>query len=429
MELDALAARLAAARVRYQTGGFEAALTEARAITTAARALQYRPFAAEAGLLQGQLEHRMNQIDAAIATLETAVWAAEAGRNDEVAARGWVLLVFLVGYEHNDPVRAQEFAQRTSAAIARLGGNNDIEASLEQALGAIAANQNKLAEAVTHFQKAIPLLEKQFGADHPNVAGVRENLATALLMQGDARGAVLAMQEVLAMREKKLEANHPLIGRARLYLGNARLELGEYALAEQELRAALAILERNLPPTHPEIADLHASLARAVDKLGKRDEALGLGKKATELAEAAYGAEHASFATQLLAFGNQLAAAGREREANDAFTRAEAIYTKASTPADVARVWVARAKLAQHRRPTDAIALLERALPILSTAEGAHEAAAQAMSRLATIYLDRRQPARALAVLARPLDRDKLALETTAELDLVSARVASEAAR
>jgi hypothetical protein len=51
------------------------------------------------------------------------------------------------------------------------------------------------------------------------------------------------------------------------------------------------------------------------------------------------------------------------------------------------------------------------------------------MSRLATIYLDRRQPARALAVLARPLDRDKLALETTAELDLVSARAASEAAR
>ena len=400
-QLDALAARLAAARVRYQTGAYEGALGEARTIAVAARQLGYRPFEADAGLLQGQLEHRLNQLDAAIVTLQAAVWAAEAGRNDEAAARGWVLLVFLVGYERRDFAKAQELAQRTSAAIARLGGNADIEASLEQSLGAIAATEGKLYESIVHFRKAIPLLEKQFGPAHPNVAGARENLATALLQQGDARGAVELMMQVLAIRERTLAAGHHLIGRALQNLGSARDQLDEHAAAEADLRRALAISKASLAPEHPEIVELHTMLARVLSNAGKSAEAVAIGRTGLTLAEAAYGADSAQLAMHLLSAADVLGDAGKLAEADALLARAESRFAdpKLDARGDLARTWLARGDLQLRRhRWREAIAYYERALPILG---GASESRIHALTHLGIAQLRRNRPEPARVVLER----------------------------
>jgi tetratricopeptide (TPR) repeat protein len=402
-QLDELAARLATARVRYQTGGYEAALAETRPINVAAQKLGYRPFEADAGLLQGQLEHRLNQLDAAIATVQSAVWAAEAGRNDEVAARGWVLLVFLVGYERRDHARAQELAQRTSAAIARLGGNADIEASLEQSLGAIAATQGRLEESIRHFRNAIPLLERQFGPEHPNVAGARENLATALLEQGDAHAAVELMRQVLAVREKTLVAGHQLIGRALQNLGTARDQIGEHARAEADLRRALAISTASLTPEHPEIAEIHTMLARVLSHGDKPEDALAIGRTGIALAEAAYGSASAELATHRLSFAGVLGDAGKLGDADAMLARAETTFAKLDARGDLARTWVARGDLQLRRaRWREAIALYERALPILETTEASDEPRIRAQAHLGIAYLRTNRAKPALAVLERP---------------------------
>jgi eukaryotic-like serine/threonine-protein kinase len=378
--LDALAARLADARVRYQTGAFAPALVAATTIAEEARGLGYRPFIAESGLLQGQLEHRTGKPDEAVKTLEAAVWAAEAGRHDEVAARGWVDLLFLVGYEQGNHARVPEISNRASAAIARLGGNDDLEANLEQALGAIAASRGDLAEAVKHFEAAIPKLEKVFGAEHPNVSGAKENLATALLEQGDAKRAVALMTDVLAAREKKLDPQHALIGRALQHLGNAHLEAGDPVLGETELRRALAISEATLGPEHPELADLLVNLARAAAR-NQRDDSELLARRAITVSEKAFGADDVSLATNLRTVAPQLPL----READAALVRAEKIFTTAGEPArlDLARTWVARGDLALARKQRpQAIALFERALPVLDAGEGTAEVRAHIRAQL-----------------------------------------------
>lgn len=403
-QLDELAARLATARVRYQMGTYDAALADARTIAAAAHELGHRPFEADAGLLQGQLEHRLNQLDAAVDTLQAAVWAAEAGHNDEVAARGWVLLVFLVGYERRDFARAQELAQRTSAAIARLGGSPDIEASLEQSLGAIAATQGKREESIQHFRKAVPLLEKQFGPDHPNVAGARENLATALLEQGDAKAAVELMEQVLASREKTLIAGHQLIGRALQGLGTARDQVGDHARAETDLRRALAISTASLAPEHPEIAEIHTMLAQVLSHGGKTEDALAIGRKGIALAEAAYGPDSAPFATHLRAFADVLGDAGKLAEADAMLARAETTFAnpKLDARSDLARTWVARGDLQLRRMKwREAAALYERALAILETAEASDEPRLRAQTHLGIAYLRTNRAKQALAVLER----------------------------
>ncbi|MEO8698451.1 MAG: serine/threonine-protein kinase [Kofleriaceae bacterium] len=398
-KLDALAARLAAARVRYQTGAFDAALTEARTINEAARTLGYRPFEAEAGLLQGQLENRTGKTALAINTIQAAVWAAEAGRHDEVAARGWVTLLFLVGYEQGNHARVEELSQRASAAIARLGGNADIEASLEQGLGAIDASSGKLDLAIQHFEKAIPLLEKQFGPEHPNVSGARENLATALLERGDARGAVREMTKVLAMREKALPKGHALIGRALKNLGTAHAEAGEQALGEGELRRALVIMEATLGPEHPEIADLLINLSRTVPAA----TGLPLARRAIAIMEKAFGRDNPALVPALLVLGTQLVDTAADREAEATLARAEPIAAKdPETRGDLARVWLARGDLQlRHARWLQAIALYERALAIFDAGVGTYATKSRALTHLGLAQLELHRPKLAIASLER----------------------------
>ena len=384
-KVDALSRRLAEARVHSQTGAFERALTEATAIAAEARTVGHRPLLAEAGLMQGQLEHRTGKPGLGIATLEAAVWAAEASRHDEIAARGWVQLLFVVGYEQGNHARVDELAQRTSAAIARMGGNADIEASLEQALGAIAASRGQVAASIEHFEKAIPKLEKVFGPDHPNVAGARENLANALLLRGDTAAAIALLKQVLAMRERVLDAKHPLIGRAHQHLGTAHLDTGDYALGESELRRALAISEASLGPDHPELADLLVNLSRAVHGLGRRAEAKVLVGRALAISERVFGKDNVVFGSHLLVAGRQLASDGEHREARATLARAEAIFAKQGEPArgDLARTWVAIGDLDLERgRVREAIARYEGALPVLEAIEGTEEPRARARKHL-----------------------------------------------
>jgi eukaryotic-like serine/threonine-protein kinase len=398
--LDELAGRLAAARVRYQTGEFEPALAEATAIAATARTLGYRPFEAEAGLLQGQLENRMGKTKPAIASLQAAVWAAEAGKHDEVAARGWVTLLFLVGYQEGEHARVDELAQRASAAIARLGGNADIEASLEQGLGAIAATRGKLDEAIAHFEKAIPLLEKQFGAEHPNVSGARENLGTALLERGDARAAIAQIELVVAMRQKTLPANHPLIGRALQNLGTAHVELGELARGEDELRRALTMMEAGLGKDHPEIADLLANLSGAVFARGNAAEAIALGRRGLAISEQAFGPQNPALVPVLLVLAGQLTDTRAYRDAEAILARAEAIAAKQpETRVDLARVWLARGDLQlRQSRWVDALALYERALPSFDEANS-YESRTRALTHRGLAQLELRRFAPAIASL------------------------------
>src|SRR4029078_1426857 len=92
-------------RAKYELGAYGEALPLARAIAADARLLAYRPFEADAELLQGQLEYETGDMAHAETTLQAAVWSAEGGRHDEVAARAWAALVFLIGYEKADYAR------------------------------------------------------------------------------------------------------------------------------------------------------------------------------------------------------------------------------------------------------------------------------------------------------------------------------------
>src|SRR5262249_39394997 len=161
-KLAELTPQLAAARAAHQLGAYPHALELIRPLAERAHALAYRPFEAEVGLMQGWIEFAMGDPKHAEATLEATVWAAEAGREDEIAAEAWSWLVYLIGYREAEYTRGLALVPRATAAIARLGGNDRLESRLERALGAIDGEMANFESATAHSEKAVALAERAF---------------------------------------------------------------------------------------------------------------------------------------------------------------------------------------------------------------------------------------------------------------------------
>jgi serine/threonine protein kinase len=403
-QLAALTPRLARASTADNLGAYAAGLAEARALTPLAHALGYRPFEAEAAFVEGQLAYDTGDLAHAEAALDAAVWAAEVGRHDEIAARAWTLLVFVIGYDKAEYARGLALVPRVTAALARLGGNPDIEAKLERALGAIDAERDQIASAVGHFENAVAIAERAFGPDAAPVAHALDSLGMAVMAQGHPDRAIELQRRALAITERVYGPGHPATARLLNTLGNAEGAASHFAVAEQLDRRALAIREAAIGPVHPDLAANLADLARAVRGQGRTAEALVLDRRSVAMGARAFGPAHPAYAQQLLGLGISLGKAGQLADADRELARAAQILAplNGADGSDLLAVEVARADLLlAQARWADAARRYAELLPRLERAQGAGDTRNAALASLGQALVELHEPVRALAPLER----------------------------
>jgi tetratricopeptide (TPR) repeat protein len=98
-------------------------------------------------------------------------------------------------------------------------------------------------DAVKEYEQALPIFKKVYGAEHPEIAALLNNIGRSDLMAGDIANAEPAMQEALSMTEKFEGARHedliaPLNSLAMIDMDNGRL-----LAAQQELERADSIAQ------------------------------------------------------------------------------------------------------------------------------------------------------------------------------------------
>jgi tetratricopeptide (TPR) repeat protein len=433
-EMEEIETRLAAARAHQEAGRYASGLDLARAAAAEATELGYRPLEAEALLAQGRLEHRAGEPKLAEKTLERAVRAAEAGRHDRVAAMAWAELTFLVGYELARYARGVELGDHAAAALERLGGDDEIQSTLEKALGAIEADQGRLDPALAHFERAVTLLERAHGPDHPGVTSALDNVGMAALASGDVGRALIHHRRGLEIHRRVLGPDHPAVARSLHNLANAEAARGDHAVAEGHLREALALREPLLGREHADVAATLTDLGRVVRAQGRLAEALELDRRALAAGEKAFGADHPTFAQQLINTGLLLRRMKRHDEAFDHHRRARAILTRAlgadHPESAYCSVAMADARL-DGGRPREALALYERAVPLLDAAlEDANPQLGDGLFGMGRALAAVGQPARAVPFLERAVRAsDAAAPEFRAERRFALARALWDARR
>ncbi|WNG35615.1 tetratricopeptide repeat protein [Archangium violaceum] len=320
-KVEQLRLRFAEARALFDSGQFKPALDRIGKLAEEAEALRYRPLQAEVLELRGALEEKAGNFSASEASLRQAVWAAEAGRHDEVIASASARLVRSGMLQaHYD--KGREWADHARAVLERMGGDDRIEAFVTNALGAIHLREDKTEESLALFRQVVALRQKVYPPEHPEVAAALNNLGASLVKSGRVDEARQVLARAQAIYEKALGPNHPETGNALHNLGQLALKAGDDVAALGYFQRALAARDTGLGAEHPEVGSTLDSLGGIQGNLHQYAQSLISYEQSVAIRKKAFGPGHTDVATSMVGVGNALSGLGRKSEALEQFRQA-----------------------------------------------------------------------------------------------------------
>ncbi len=118
-------------------------------------------------------------------------------------------------------------------------------------LGLLYRSQGRYSEAEPLYLKALDILQRQLGDDHPNVATSLNNLAGLHNSQGRYSEAEPLYLKALDILQRQLGDDHPDVANSLNNLALLHNSQGRYSDAEPLYRQALAIALQSLGEAHP----------------------------------------------------------------------------------------------------------------------------------------------------------------------------------
>lgn len=417
-ELEAEAANrrvqsdLAHAQALAAAGRYTDALAVAQVVVEEARKLsQTTGDASLLGrtlLLIGEMHRAVGDLGEGANALVEAIWAAEASRDDRLAAEAARQLVLLLGVDQRLFARAHYWVRLGTAKLDRaLGDVRHLRADLLDATGTLLRMEGRYTEAQEHhlqalelyrevepeslhlatsldalaatlgsmgrheeaeerFARALEIRRQELGPDHPLMAKAHNNLGIALRHLGRLEEALEHLQRADQLFRQQYGPDHRHVVSSLNNLANTLNELGRHAEAEERLTEALGIARKN--DNAQQIALSQVNLADTLQALGRHEEALPLLRRALEMDEAELGPSHPFVAEDLGGLATSLLALGRAAEAVPLLERAVEILTASDTGA--AEVAEARFALARALAATGGDE--ERALRLARQARSAY---------------------------------------------------------
>jgi tetratricopeptide (TPR) repeat protein/tRNA A-37 threonylcarbamoyl transferase component Bud32 len=418
--VDAARRRLAEARARLDVGNHAAALEVTTALLRDIQGLDHRPLEAEVLTLHGHLHGLTGRLKEAEELLYKALWAAESGRDDETAARVWILLLWVAGDQMARLEEAHRLAHHARAAVERLGRERfpGIAIDLHLRMGGLLLVQGKLDEAEAEYTQGLALSRKvagperlrttyllsglgrvrsrqfraqealelyrqaeanalqvrQWSPEHPVLAVNLSNIATELLALGRTDEALATYQRSLALLEAARSKDHPSLAAPLNNLAALLRRLGRLDESRQHYQRALALFERSKGPHHPSTITALSGLGMVAYDSNQLDEALAHSQQALERVERGLGPDTPRAEMPLRNLGLIHLRAGRPAEARRHLTRALRLLEKENGPDSAATGDVLR-DLARVELATSAwraaLAHCERALAQDERTQGA----------------------------------------------------------
>ena len=405
-EVLRLQTELDRARALQDAGKLKEGISLATSIADAADISGHRPALAEARLRLGELESRASEFTRAEAALWAGLWAAEAGRHDEVAAAAWTELVRLAS-KQGDADNARRWAERAAAAVARLGDPPLAAARLDNELGNLAYLLADHPEAEQRYRRALELRRAALAPGHIDVAAALSNLGNALIGLDRGDEALAAAREALALREASLGPDHVDVAASLNNIGVIDKNAGRYDAAIAAISRARSIWVAALGPDSPTVINANVNLATAHYMRGDLGRARDLGEAALVQAERLLPPDHPIL---LQARGNvgALALLVGDLDRGEQLLRTNLEASIRARGPDHPVVATALANLAsiagERGRLDEAAELFERALAINERKLGPdHSDLTSALANLAQVELQRGDLVRAEALARRSL--------------------------
>ncbi len=312
---------LAQAKALERAGQYRAGLEVAVPVALAADALDHPPLRAEAQLQVGLLQRYLGAHDEAERALERAYFLGQELERDELAREAVTMLAYVVARLQLRPDDGMRWLEAARVAAERVGGDKAWADYLDTE-GSVLWAARRHDEALARYQLALPLLEKEWGPQHPEVAGVLNNIGLLLLELDRPDVALDYIRRSLAIRETALGSQHPEVGKMLNNLGLALLRAGRDDEAIVSFERAHELRRRVLGPGHPDVAKPLANLAAVQLQQGRLDAAAEHATQALAIRERAHGVDSVEAAMMHALVGQVRLAQDHDEEARQSLTRA-----------------------------------------------------------------------------------------------------------
>ena len=237
-----------------------------------------------------------------------------------------------VGSIEPDGIRNGSTTKDRSSSTITMTGKNERDQSTYHGIGRgaptlVATNDEELGlVAKALFERALAILEKALGPDHPDVATSLNNLAAMHEAIGGFNEARALHERALAIREKALGPDHPDVALSLSNLAAVQKATGALAEALRLNERALTIRTNTLGPDHPDVAKSLSNLATLHELTGGFTEARALHERALFIREQALGPDHPDVAMSLSNLAGLYIAGGQPHDALPLLERAVLIF-------------------------------------------------------------------------------------------------------
>ncbi len=416
--VDAARRRLAEARAHVDAGNHPQALEVTTTLLQDIDGLDYRPLEAEVRTLHGYAHGLAGNPREAEEHLYKALWAAEAGRDDETAARVWNLLLWVVGDQMARVDEANRLVHHARAAVERLGRERfpSIATDLHLRMGGLLLVQGKLDEADAEFTQGLELARRTTGASRPRITYFLTGLGRVRSRQLRAEEALTLYREAQAhaVQERQWSPEHPVLALNLNNIATELLALGRTPEALDTFQRSLALLEAARSKDHASLAAPLNNLAGLLRREGRLEEARQHYERALAIFERSKGPDHPSTVTALGGLGMVAFDSDRLDEAL-AHNQQALERIQRSVGEDSPRLEMSLRNLGlihlRAGRPAQARRSLTQALELLQKEHGADSVTTCGVERdLARVDLETRAHRAALGRCQRTLALDEAAL-------------------
>lgn len=259
------------------------------------------------------------RVDEVETLLERGAERARSELADDPALQGHVLLRLAEVYVNRGEHVAAEplLVEARERLWSQLPEEDPQRAEWLLAAGQVYADQQRSDDAEASLRDASERFQRLGRViDQARADSIRAGL---LRRNADMPGALALSRGVVSRLEQQVGAEHPQTAFARVDLALYAEDAGEYALAESSLRAALAALERSGREGEASRAYAEVTLAGLLDRLGRPAEAEPLFRDGMARSRALYGDDGAALAPIRLSYGIFLLGQQRPAEAEVLF--------------------------------------------------------------------------------------------------------------
>ena len=271
--VDALRQEMAEVRAIERFGKYSEALVRAEKLAQDAAQSRYKPLAAEAKYLLGEIQMRGGLGVQAEQSLVGAVMAAIDSRHLRLMAESTLLLTETTGFRIKQFRKAEVWSQIAEAMLEEISDPEPLRARLYLANCMVASQENHYDHAVEQCQKALGLREKLFGRESPEAAEVLNVLGHVYRRSDRLSQAIELYNQALRIETQQLGNLHPNLVSTLRGLGIVARDQLRYEESLSHFQRALSIQEKSLGENNIRVSDYHIQLVRTLMAMSRLDDA------------------------------------------------------------------------------------------------------------------------------------------------------------